>query len=144
MERKGECRREWACFPPAGEQWRGSPRLVTILVGLLLTLAGCAAASTTDDVIDAYPSKSLASLFKDSNSPPPPPTSGGTAPATSSTAATATAATGPRPTMSSNSGPTAAVSPARSTSSEDADAVAAAYPSVPLFGSSTSATPASH
>jgi hypothetical protein len=110
---------------------RGRTLLVAALVGLSLTEAGCTNTSTPTDeyVIEAYPSKSIFSLSKDSASPPPARTSDATAPSNTSTSAT-------RPgTPSSGSASATSVAPARSTASEDADAVADSYPSVPLFGS---------
>jgi len=140
MGRKGHCGRERTRWRLASEEWRDSPPVVVILASLLLTLAGCASTSTTDDgVISAYPSQSLVSLLKDSNSPPPAPTLGASAQASSSTAIA-----GSGPPTSSASAPTAVAPAAHSTSSEDADAVAAAYPSVSLFDFLTSTKTAPH
>jgi hypothetical protein len=108
----------------------GPTLLVVALVGLSLTEVGCTNTSTPTDeyVIEAYPSKSIFSLSKDSASPPPARTSDATAPS-----GNATAVTGNSPTRSSATAPTTAVAPARPTASDDADAVADSYPSVPLF-----------
>jgi hypothetical protein len=108
--------------------------LVVALVGLSLTEAGCTNTSMPTDeyAVEAYPSKSIFSLSKDSASPPAARTSDASAPSGTSTSATRP---GPTPSSGSASAPTTSVAPARSTASDDADAVADSYPSVPLFGS---------
>jgi hypothetical protein len=120
----------------------GTSRNRTLLVGALvclsLTAAGCTNTSRPTDeyVIEAYPYKTIFSELKDSTSPPPTRTSSATAPSSTSTAA----ATRPSPTTSSASTPTAAVPPAGSAASQDADAVAASYPSVSIFDFAKSAS----
>jgi hypothetical protein len=114
-----------------GSRGRRARLPVVVAVTALPVLAGCSSSSTIEYATDAYPSQSLVDLLKRKESPPPAPSAALPSTATAASQPLPASATPPEPPPAAATA--AATAPPAAAPPQEADPVAAAYPSVSLI-----------